>query len=163
MVDCVQLDDSAPVTPLVGPEVPAASALLAHPGNATVVPSTFTARGSVQDDDLPVEPGMLGQGLLTRLGDVSALVAARDDEFVIMGAGDELSLSFSPGTQPPTGYQRFLLLKVMHYYKAFYDDIAVDPLPFGAMTAYPYPAGEQYPDDAVHQAYQSTFNTRMVP
>jgi hypothetical protein len=161
-VDSVQLDDSAPVTALVGPEVPAAPALLSHPGSATVVPATLAARGSVLDNYLPVDPGMLGQGWLTRLGDVTALVSARDDEFVIMGSGDEILLSFSPGTQPPAGYQRFLVLKVMQYYKAFYDDIGVDPLPFSAMTAYPYPATEQYPDDAAHQAYLAAFNTRLM-
>ena len=34
------------------------------------------------------------------------------------------------------------------------------PLPFHAMTSYPYPAGEHYPADADHAAYRKRYNTR---
>jgi len=36
----------------------------------------------------------------------------------------------------------------------------VEPLPFHAMTRYPYPASEHYPDDVLHQAYRRAYNTR---
>ena len=37
---------------------------------------------------------------------------------------------------------------------------SVEPLPFHGMSAYPYPAGEHFPDDAEHQLYRKQFNTR---
>ena len=37
---------------------------------------------------------------------------------------------------------------------------SVLPLPFHAMTSYPYPTGEHFPDDSAHRDYQSRYNTR---
>jgi hypothetical protein len=39
---------------------------------------------------------------------------------------------------------------------------AVEPLPFHAMTQYPYSAEEHYPDTAAHRAYRERYNTRVV-
>ena len=39
---------------------------------------------------------------------------------------------------------------------------AVEPLPFHAMSTYPYPATERYPDDAGHAEYRARWNTRRV-
>jgi hypothetical protein len=36
----------------------------------------------------------------------------------------------------------------------------VEPLPFHAMSSYPYPAGEHYPNDAEREAYRKKYNTR---
>jgi hypothetical protein len=36
----------------------------------------------------------------------------------------------------------------------------VEPLPFHAMSSYPYPPGEHYPKDATHEAYRSEYNRR---
>ena len=36
----------------------------------------------------------------------------------------------------------------------------VEPLPFHAMSAYPYATSEHYPDDPAHQAYRRQYNTR---
>ena len=38
----------------------------------------------------------------------------------------------------------------------------VEPLPFHAMTRYPYAGQEHYPDTAAHRAYRDWFNTRVV-
>jgi hypothetical protein len=54
------------------------------------------------------------------------------------------------------------------YTDGFYkDDLVdvthtVDPMPFHAMSIFPYPATESYPTDADHQAYLSEWNTRVV-
>jgi hypothetical protein len=36
----------------------------------------------------------------------------------------------------------------------------VEPLPFHAMSGYPYGEGERYPDDEVHAQYRREWNTR---
>jgi hypothetical protein len=36
----------------------------------------------------------------------------------------------------------------------------VEPLPFHAMSGYPYPAGAHYPDDPAHREYREKYNTR---
>jgi hypothetical protein len=38
----------------------------------------------------------------------------------------------------------------------------VGPLPFHAMTRYPYGSDESYPSDAVHRRYLETYDTRRV-
>jgi hypothetical protein len=105
-------------------------------------------------------------GFYTRYGDARELVEAADDRFVIMGAGDELQLLFPAAGLPPlaAGQRRDFLLLVDGWAKdsdantAFSQTVA--PLPYHAMSRYPYPAAEHYPDDPVHRAYQKTYNTR---
>jgi len=36
----------------------------------------------------------------------------------------------------------------------------VEPLPFHAMSRYPYSNSEHFPDDAAHQQYRKDYNTR---
>ncbi len=65
---------------------------------------------------------------------------------------------------PPQGWTRDFLLKVDGWAKdrdpntAF--STSVEPLPFHAMSRYPYPAGEQFPDDEQHRRYREEYNTR---
>ena len=105
-------------------------------------------------------------GLYTRYGDVKELVQQPDDRFVVMGAGDELRLLFRADSLPPLrpGWRRDFLLKVDGWAKDRDANTAfsqsVDPLPFHAMSRYPYAASEHYPADAAHQAYRQNFNTR---
>ncbi|MDQ6760276.1 MAG: tetratricopeptide repeat protein [Acidobacteriota bacterium] len=105
-------------------------------------------------------------GLYTRYGDVSELVEDPDDRFVIMGAGDELRLEFEAGELPvlKPGWKRDFVLKVDGWAKDRDANTAhsqtVEPLPFHAMTQYPYGAKERYPTDAVHAAYRKQYNTR---
>jgi hypothetical protein len=105
-------------------------------------------------------------GLYTRYGDVRELLLDTDDRLVIIGSGDELRLLFSAKSLPPVaaGWERDFLIKVDGWAKdrdpntAF--SASVEPLPFHQMSRYPYPAGEQYPDDAVHNEYRRQYNTR---
>ena len=105
-------------------------------------------------------------GFYTRYGDVRELVGEADDRFVIMGAGDELQLRFPATGLPPleAGQRRDFLLLVDGWAKDADANTAfsqtVGPLPFHTMSQYPYPPAEHYPDDAAHQAYQKTYNTR---
>jgi hypothetical protein len=64
----------------------------------------------------------------------------------------------------PPGWKRDFLLLVDGWAKdadantAFSQSVL--PLPFHAMSRYPYPAGEHYPDDAEHTQYQREYLTR---
>jgi tetratricopeptide (TPR) repeat protein len=104
-------------------------------------------------------------GLYTRYGDVRELLRDVDDRLAIVGSGDEIRLRFSAGLPPPpAGWTRDFLLKVDGWAKdrdpntAF--SASVEPLPFHAMSRYPYPAGEHFPDDAEHRLYRQEYNTR---
>jgi tetratricopeptide (TPR) repeat protein len=105
-------------------------------------------------------------GLYTRYGDVRDLVLAPDDRFVIMGSGDELQLEYSAAGLPPlpAGWQRDFLVLIDGWAKDGDANTAfsqtVEPLPFHAMTRYPYPASERYPDDESHRAWRKQYNTR---
>jgi hypothetical protein len=105
-------------------------------------------------------------GNYTRYGDVKPLMEQVDDLMAIMGSGDELQLRFSGLGLPrlPPGWKRDFLLLVDGWAKDADANTAfsqtVLPLPFHAMTSYPYPAGQSYPHDSVHNAYQKGYNTR---
>ncbi len=105
-------------------------------------------------------------GLYTRYGSVRELLAAADDRFVIMASGDEIRLRFDPGRLPAlaAGWKRDFLVLVDGWSKdadantAFGD--SVEPLPFHAMSRYPYPAAERFPDDEAHRAWRKEYNVR---
>ena len=160
VVDSVRLDDSAPFAPLVDSEVQPLAATLSQGGIASFILPTVHSRAAVLDDNLSFNGVGLGQGKFTRYGDVSELVGRQDDKFVIMGMGDQLLLTFRPLTTPEKGYHRIMVLKILQYYKAYYVNTVVAPLPFRGMSAYPYPVTENYPSDADHQAYLARYNTR---
>ena len=107
-------------------------------------------------------------GYYTRFGDVNALLQEVDDMYVILNAGDEITVEFEASRLPPLkpGWVRDFIL-----YSDGWDkdgDIntltsqTVEPLPFHGMSAYPYPKTEHYPDSEAHQRYQREYNTRRV-
>jgi tetratricopeptide (TPR) repeat protein len=107
-------------------------------------------------------------GLYTRFGRVDELLRQVDDQLVIMGSGDEVTLRFDSRVldAPQTGWTRDFLLKVDGWAKDRDPNTAfsstVLPLPFHGMSRYPYPAKEHYPRDTVHDGYQRTYNTRLA-
>ncbi len=107
-------------------------------------------------------------GFYTQYGDVQPLLKASDNKYVIMNAGDEITLEFDAAALPPLpdGWARDFL---------FYNDgwlkdgdlntalgYKVTPLPFHGMSSYPYPDEEQYPDDPEYQEFINKYNTREV-
>ena len=105
------------------------------------------------------------RGKYTRYGDVHTLVQAADDKMVIMGSGDELSLEFPANlASPKPGWTRDFLLLVDGWAKDADANTAysesVLPLPFHAMSAYPYKPSEHFPSDPDHNAYLKDFITR---
>jgi hypothetical protein len=101
-------------------------------------------------------------GFYTRYGDVRPLLARADDELVIMGSGDEISVTFDGKTLPSLaeGWQRDFLLLVEGWAKDADANTAfsqtVEPLPFRAMSAYPYNDREHFPNTK----YTRRYNTR---
>ncbi len=107
-------------------------------------------------------------GDFTRTGNVLPLLEQADDVFIISKTGDELALSFSEKKFPSLkkGFKRTFLLYAVGYSKEM--DInsaspdAVHPLPFGAMTRYPYGANERFPMTLEMQKIYDEYTTRSV-
>lgn len=111
----------------------------------------------------PKWPAMTGY--FTRFGSVDELLVESDDRLVIFGAGDELTLRFkAPPAGPPQGWKRdFLLYNVGWDKDADLNTVygqTVEPLPFGAMSGYPYSADEAYPADELRREYLKAYQTR---
>ncbi len=106
-------------------------------------------------------------GFYTRFGDVRPLLGAIDDQFVIMGAGDCLTVKFNADDLPPVpqGWRRDYLVFLDGWAKDrdpnTVDALFVEPLPFHSMSAYPPPPGETYPDTPETRAYRAEWNTRL--
>ena len=107
-------------------------------------------------------------GYYTRYGDVNPLLQEVDDMYVILNAGDEITVEFDAARLPALkpGWVRDFIL-----YSDGWDkdgDIntltsqTVEPLPFHGMSAYPYPDTEHYPDSEAHRRYRLEYNTRRV-
>ena len=135
------------------------SGLITHPERKQ--PETFIYSAAT-----PAAPWNSTPGLYTRYGEVGELLREPDDRYVIMGSGDELRLRFRSAALPalPAGWKREFLLKVDGWEKDQDPNTAfsqsVEPLPFHAMSGYPYGPGERYPGDALHQEYLRKYNTR---
>ena len=106
------------------------------------------------------------RGEYTRFGDVTELVKAIDDRYVIFGSGEEIAAEFDATKLPalPSGWKRDYFFYANGYVKDmdWWDasPFTVAQLPFHAMTSYPYPATERFPDDDSALAYRLNWNTR---
>jgi cytochrome c-type biogenesis protein CcmH/NrfG len=107
-------------------------------------------------------------GNYTRFGDVLPLLETPDDFTVILAPGDEIALEFDARHLPPPapGYQRTLFLESHGWDKdADRNTFApqqMEPLPFRAMSGYPFGEGEHFPDTAAHRAYREEWLVREV-
>ena len=116
----------------------------------------------------PTAPWKSHIGHYTRFGPVTELLSSRDDRYVIMRNGDEIQLDYDADSLPelPPGWQRTFLLYADGFGKDMDPHSAaprqVTPLPFHAMTRYPYGSGELYPDTPSHRRYLREYNTRRV-
>ena len=107
-------------------------------------------------------------GDYTRFGEVAPLLEEADDCYVIMGRGEEVTLRFPADAfgPVPKGRCRTFILKTdsfckdMDLYTAHPD--SVEPLPFHAMSGYPYGPDEHYPESTKTRQYRRQYNTRQV-
>ena len=107
------------------------------------------------------------RGDYTRMGDVTPLLKSVDDRFVVLGSGEEIRAEFDTGKLPalPAHWKRDYFFYANGYVKDmdWWDasPFTVAQLPFHGMTAYPYPASENYPSDAGALDYQLNWNDRF--
>ena len=115
-----------------------------------------------------LSPWKTMSGSYTRPGDVRELLAVSDDLFTIAKDGDEVVLSFDAAQLDPlpANWTRTYLLRTDGFSKEMDINSAspdsIEPLPFHAMSAYPYSESEHYPKTRVHEAYRKIFNSRHV-
>ena len=108
------------------------------------------------------------EGYYTRFGDVRELLAGVDDRYVIMNAGDELSLRFAAPQPPPPGWVRDFVLAGDGWIK----DGDYNSTHSETVLPYPYHARRDYDtapknleDDPVYQAHAQdwqTYHTRYI-
>lgn len=159
VLDRVRLDTSTPVAADLVTTLSPAQADLRERGALTYVASTYEHRIHAADDALPLVERSLGYGYFTGLGDVRALLGASDDTYVVMRHGDELEIVFTGADLPPPepGMQRVYVGMFSLFYKVYDESRLSDPMPFHAMSAYPYPASESFPQPQ----YVVDWNTRF--
>jgi tetratricopeptide (TPR) repeat protein len=112
-------------------------------------------------------PFLWARGVYTRYGDVTPLLKAVDNRYVIFGTGEEIDAEFSAAALPPlpAGWTRDYFfyangfVKDMDYWEA--SPFTVGPMPFQTMSTYPYPAAEHYPQGAASDAYWLEWNNRF--
>ena len=107
-------------------------------------------------------------GTYTKYGDVLPLLLNSDSKYVIMNAGDEISLQFDATSLPKLekGWSRDFL---------FYNDgwlkdgdlntaqgQTVAPLPFHGMGSYPEGSKDRYPVSDEYSDYREEYNTRII-
>jgi hypothetical protein len=116
----------------------------------------------------PTAPFHVLRGAYTRFGPVKELLTEFDDRYVLVGPGEEIALKFDAAkvAPVPAGMTRSFVL-VSHAYCKDMDlytatPQTVEPLPFRAMSRYPYPPGEHFPDSSAHRLWQERYNTRVM-
>jgi len=107
-------------------------------------------------------------GYYTRYGDVRELLAAVDDRYVIMNAGDEITMRFRAPAGPPEGWKRDFVwvsdgwVKDGDFNTRFSKTVL--PLPSHAMKSYDRPPG-RLEDDPVYRRFPrdwEVYHTRYV-
>lgn len=103
-------------------------------------------------------------GDYTRFGDVTALLGSPEGEFVVVGAGDEVTIRFDANQSPAPapGWTRDYIVHTDGWLKDGDLNSAtgktVNPLPFHAMTDFPYPQDEHPPAHVLKS--NASLNTR---
>ena len=105
-------------------------------------------------------------GSFTRFGDVKELIGEADDMQVVLGAGDEMTVEFSAESPTlPSGWKRdFIIYNIGWDKDADLNTIhgqSVEPLPFRAMTKYPYEPDESFPSEPKHTGFLKRYQTRI--
>jgi hypothetical protein len=87
---------------------------------------------------------------------------------VILAPGDEITLRFDTADLPPVqpGWERTVFLESHGWDKDADrntgEGLRMEPLPFRAMSGYPYGPDETFPDTPLHREYRELWLTRVV-
>jgi len=108
------------------------------------------------------------EGRYTRFGPVEELLRASDNRYVVMNAGDEMTLRFDARSLPelPSGWRRDWVLFSDGWVKD--GDIhtrnsqTVEPLPYHGMTAYPDQPAHRVPSSPAYTDYLDRYQIRGV-
>ena len=167
--DQVLVDTTAADTSVRLTEVPLAEATLAFRGYPRAVEgNTAGDLTYVYEEISQTGPYARHIGGYTRYGDVRAVLSQADDQFVILGSGEEVTLEFDSTALPPVlpswtrDYFFFAdgFAKDMDFYEAHAE--TVEPLPFHEMGRYPYAATKRYPEGDPYLSYYLNYNTRHI-
>ena len=148
--------------------LPVARAVLGHRGYTREI-SPDGRLPLIYDYDY-VDPAPLARmsGRLTRYGDVARLLQTDDDQFCVIGPGDEAKVEFDANALPelPSGWSRSFVLRSYGYCKDADPFTAgsdtVEPLPWREMPEYPFAPGVSRPEDPAYAAYIKTYQTRLA-
>jgi hypothetical protein len=105
-------------------------------------------------------------GKLTRFGEVRKLLRSDDDQFCVIGPGDEARLDFDAAGLPalPVGWTRCYVLRAVGYCKDADPFTAcsdtVEPLPWRGMPAFPFAPSVRRPADPANEVYLRDYQTR---
>ena len=161
--------DETPVE-VITQQLPLVSAELHYRGRSTHGwptsgngPDFYDYSRTIRD---PLWPPM--QGKFTRYGDVLELLTTIDDKLMVIGSGDEATVTFSPPEKPvPPGWKRDYVIHNVGWDKdADLHTVhgqTVEPLPFVKMSQYPFAADEAVPNSPEFQQYLRTYQTRQQP
>ncbi len=101
-------------------------------------------------------------GKFTRYGDVKELLTSQDDRMVVLGCGDECTLTFTTPAPPQADWTRDFLIHNIGWDKDCNPQNSyaktVEPLPYAGMQS--YPPTEPFPDDELHRSYLKKYQTR---
>lgn len=150
-------------------ELPIASATLGFRGYPQQVDSKTTPGDLEYRYELASTTGPFSRlrGSYTNYGDVTNLLKNIDDHFAVFGTGEDIDAEFDTAALPPlpAGWKRDYFfyangfVKDMDFYEA--TPFTVAQYPFHAMSTYPYPATERYPDDRATNDYLLDWNARF--
>ena len=126
-------------------EVPLASASLGFRGYPRQIDGATPGDLTYHYDEVSATgPFVRQRGPYTHYGDVTSLLKAVDDHFVIFGSGEDIDVEFNASALPPlpSGWTRDYFfyangfVKDMDYYEAM--PFTVAAMPFHKMSGYPY-------------------------
>jgi len=149
-------------------EVPLASASLGFRGYPRQIDGATPGDLAYHYDEASATgPFVRQRGPYTRYGDVTPLLNAIDDRFVIFGSGEDIDVEFDASKLPalPAGWKRDYFfyangfVKDMDYYEAM--PFTVAAMPFHAMSGYPYKDTEHFPDTDSALNYRLNWNDRF--
>ena len=147
----VTVDD--PVVPVVTTLLPAAKAVLSERGFSRRYRETPDGPELFDHGDVSAAPAWEDvPGKVTRLGDVTDLLARADDRWVVFKGGDAIRIEYDATKLPPLppGWKRDYVVVSDGWDKDFDKNTVTGqsygPWPFHAMSVYPYPGSEAHPD-----------------